>query len=78
MANNCPDYPVHCRAGSATQRRLTPGEQAQITGRAAEFAAQAEVCSYCSLVFVRDHQRGAARRLGRLKGRFEPFGAYRG
>ena len=47
-----------------------------LLGTDPEFAAQAEVCSYCSLVFVRDQPRGA-RRLGLLKGRFEPFGAYR-
>ena len=66
---NCPDYPSQCRAPGSTQRALTPLEREQLIGRSADFAAEAEVCSYCSLVFTRN----PARRLGVLKDRFEPF-----
>jgi hypothetical protein len=61
--SNCPDYPENCRAADPPQRHLTEGEQNQLTGRAAEFARGAEICSYCGLVYTRFPEM---RRLGHL------------
>jgi hypothetical protein len=49
---SCPDYPQFCRSPGASQRSLTDGEQALITGAAAPFAKPASRCSYCGLVYV--------------------------
>jgi hypothetical protein len=62
-SSNCPDYPENCRAAAPPQRNLAEGEKKQLTGRAAEFAGQAETCSYCGLVYTRFPDR---RRLGHL------------
>ena len=62
--SNCPDFLQGCRA-SGRQRDLTPSEQQRITGPAAEFSGQAQMCSYCGLVYTK---RSPTRRLGWLDG----------
>jgi hypothetical protein len=59
----CPDYPSSCRAPNSTQSHLTKEEQAEVTGKAASLASEAERCDYCGLVFVRGL---STRRLGWL------------
>ncbi len=62
--SNCPDYLQGCRA-SGRQRDLTPSEQGRITGSAAAFSSQAQICSYCGLVYTK---LSPTRRLGWLDG----------
>jgi hypothetical protein len=61
---NCPDYLQGCRA-TGRQRDLTPSEQQRLTGSAASFSGQAQMCSYCGLVYTK---MSPTRRLGWLDG----------
>jgi hypothetical protein len=62
--SNCPDYLQGCRA-LGRQRDLTPSEQTRITGPAAALSDQAQMCSYCGLVYTK---LSPTRRLGWLDG----------
>ncbi len=62
--SNCPDYLQGCRA-TGRQRDLTPSEQERITGSAAAFSSEAQICSYCGLVYTKF---SPTRRLGWLDG----------
>ena len=53
-----------CRA-SGRQRDLTPSEQQRITGPAAAFSGEAQMCSYCGIVYTKLYP---TRRLGWLDG----------
>ena len=70
--STCPDYLTTCRMATATQRPLTQAERDKISGPAAQFADNAEICSACHLIFTRQ----PLRRLGLLLGSFEPFRGY--
>ena len=62
--SNCPDYLQGCRA-TGRQRDLTASEQLRFTGPAAALSGQAQMCSYCGLVYTK---LSPTRRLGWLDG----------
>ena len=64
--SNCPDYLQGCRA-TGRQRDLTASEQVRITGPAAALSDQAQMCSYCGLVYARS-PLPKTQRLGWLDG----------
>ena len=69
LSSTCLDYPAACDASLAVQRKLALSEQVRMPLLLADKAAQAEICSVCRLIYIRE----TGERLGWMKAMFRPW-----